>query len=297
MPSNRSRLRPSPSEIWAFDAIGAPWRIETDEPLPVDTRAAVSARVDAFDRIWSRFRDDSLVSRIAREPGSWRLPAEAGPLLNLYRSLYEATDGAVSPLVGRTLEQLGYDRAYSLRDTGQASAPPAWDNAIAWDGETLTTVAPVLLDVGAAGKGYLVDLVCGVLAESSVEEFVVDASGDIRIVGPGVTRVALEHPLDASKAIGIARLSDGALCASASNRRAWGNGLHHVIDATTGLPTSSVIATWVIAPTALVADGLATGLFFAEATRFAGLGDFSWVRMFSTGRVQHSPDFDGELFL
>jgi len=297
MPSNRSRLRPSPSETWAFDAIGAPWRIETAEPLDDDVRAAVAARVESFDRTWSRFRDDSLVSRIAREPGSWRLPAEAGPLLDLYRALYEATDGAVSPLVGRTLEQLGYDRAYSLRSAGPASAPPPWDDAIAWDGETLTTVAPVLLDVGAAGKGYLVDLVCGVLAEGGVDDVVVDASGDIRIMGSGVTRVALEHPLDTSKAIGVARLAHGALCASASNRRSWGDGLHHVIDATTGLPTSTVIATWVTAPTALLADGLATGLFFAEATRFVGLGDFSWVRMFSTGRVQHSPDFDGELFL
>ena len=42
---------------------------------------------------------------------------------------------------------------------------------------------------------------------------------------------------------------------SATNRRAWGNGLHHVIDATTGLPTRNVIATWAIAETALEADG------------------------------------------
>ena len=158
-------------------------------------------------------------------------------------------------------------------------------------------MSPVLLDVGAAGKGYLVDIVCGLLVEGGVTEAVVDASGDIRLVGAGVTRVALEHPLDASKAIGVARLGHGALCASASNRRAWGEGLHHVIDATTGLPTSRVIATWVTAPTALLADGIATGLFFAQGSRFAALGDFDWVRMFSTGRVEHSPDFDGELFV
>lgn len=259
-------------------------------------RAKVTARIDDFDRIWSRFRPDSLVSRIAREPGSWRLPAEAGPLLDAYRTLYEATDGAVSPLVGRTLEQLGYDRSYSLRDSGNASVPPSWESALSWDGETLTTVAPVLLDVGAAGKGYLVDLVCDVLSDAGVTECVVDASGDIRIIGSGITRVALEHPLDTSKAIGIVRLSGGALCASASNRRTWGAGLHHVIDATTGLPTHAVIATWVMAPSALVADAVATGLFFAEGSRCAGLGTFSWVRMFASGRVEHSPDFDGELF-
>lgn len=279
-----------------FEAIGTQWRIETEAPLPESLAAAVADRIEAFDRTWSRFRDDSLVARIAASPGTWRLPAEAGPLFDVYRSLYEATDGAVSPLVGRSLERLGYDSAYSLRPSGAAAPAPAWDDAFAWDGESLTTHAPVVLDVGAAGKGYLVDLVSTLLRDAGLTEFVVDASGDIVHVGAGVTRVGLEHPLDPSKAIGIARLANGALCASASNRRAWGNGLHHVVDATTGLPTSSVIATWVMAPTALVADGLATGLFFADAASFSALGRFDWVRMFSTGRVEHSADFDGELF-
>ena len=60
-------------------------------------------------------------------------------------------------------------------------------------------------------------------------------------------------------------LRDGALAASAVNRRAWGDGLHHVIDALTGLPTASVVATWALAPDALHADGLATALFFDPA--------------------------------
>jgi thiamine biosynthesis lipoprotein len=175
--------------------------------------------------------------------------------------------------------------------------PPAWEDAIAWDGSSLTTYSPVVLDVGAAGKGYLVDLVTELLRSHGIANLVVDASGDIVHAGLQPTRVALEHPLDASKAIGVASLANGALCASASNRRSWGDGLHHVIDASTGLPTSRVIATWVLAPTGLVADGLATALFFAEPSRLGALAPFQWVRMLSTGRVEHSADFEGELFL
>jgi FAD:protein FMN transferase len=280
-----------------FEAIGTPWSIETPEPLEASVVTAIAARIESYDRAWSRFRDDSLVSRIAAGAGSWRLPAEAGPLLEVYRALYEATDARVSPLVGRALENLGYDAAYSLRDTGIHAPVIAWADAIAWDGTDLTTYSPVVLDVGAAGKGHLVDLVAGVLRDNGVHEYVVDASGDLAHAGSHPTRVALEHPLDESKAIGVVELANGALCASASNRRAWGNGLHHVIDASTGLPTHHVIATWVIAPTALIADGLATGLFFADAARFAALGPFQWARMLSTGRVEHSDDFEGELFL
>jgi thiamine biosynthesis lipoprotein len=254
------------------------------------------ARIEAFDRTWSRFRPDSLVAGIAQRPGVWEFPDEAPALFELYRTLYLATRGAVSPLVGGALEALGYDRAYSLQPVAAPVTVPAWDEAFAWDGRHLTTHRPVVIDVGAAGKGYLVDIVCGLLSAAGHEEFTVDASGDIRHRGPRALRVALEHPLDISKAIGIARVTDGAICASASNRRAWGNGLHHIIDATTGLPTRHVIATWAIARTALVADGLATALFFADPAELALQIDFTWVLMHADGRVECSPNLDGEVF-
>ncbi|HOB56963.1 MAG TPA: FAD:protein FMN transferase [Rhodoglobus sp.] len=276
--------------------MGTGWQIDTAEPISTDLRAAIAARIETFDRAWSRFRDDSLVSRIARTPGSYRLPDEADELLSLYRDLYEATDAAVSPLVGRALEALGYDRAYSLRPSGPPAPPPAWEDAIAWDGSTLTTVRPVLLDVGAAGKGLLVDIVTELLVGAGHTDLIVDGSGDIRQVGPEPIRVGLEHPLDATKAIGIANVHNQAICSSATNRRAWGAGLHHVIDATTGLPTSSVIATWAIAATAMLADGLSTALFFADPARLNERYDFTFARVFSTGRVEFSPHLDGELF-
>ncbi len=249
-----------------------------------------------YDRTWSRFRADSVVSRIGEGAGRWVLPEEAGELFELYRKLYRATDGAMSPLIGRSLDALGYDRAYSLRPSGDPVAAPAWDEAVAWDGEALTTVRPVSLDIGAAGKGHLVDLVGGVLRDSGHSQFVIDASGDIRHWGTDVLRVGLEDPRDATRAIGIARISDAAICSSATNRRQWGAGLHHVVDAMTGLPTSTIVATWAIASTALAADGLATALFFANPARLSELFDFRWVRMDANGRVEFSPDLDGELF-
>lgn len=259
-------------------------------------RAAVLDRIERFDRDWSRFREDSLVSRIAREPGRHRLPADAGPLLDWYRELYEGTGGRVSPLVGRALESLGYDAAYRLTPASALAAVPSWADAMSWDGTHLDTVRSVVLDVGAAGKGYLVDLVSALLAGRGFPTHVVDASGDLVARGATSEVVALEHPGDPAKAIGVVPLRDGALAASAVNRRTWGDGLHHVLDALTGLPTSSVIATWALAPDALHADGLATALFFDPAAELLSAPGVSYVRMFANGRVEHSPSFAGELF-
>lgn len=197
--------------------------------------------------------------------------------------------------MGASLKALGYDAAYRLRP-GTPRPAPAWDDAVAWDGERLTTVRPVSLDVGAAGKGYLVDLLSAILLDAGHERFTVDASGDIRQTG-GPLRIALEDPRDPARAIGVVTLEGGALCSSASNRRAWGDGMHHVIDPATGLPTRAVIATWVTAPTALDADGLATALFFTEPARLAGSFDFEFARMRADGRVEFSPGLPGEVFV
>lgn len=97
----------------AFDAIGTRWRI--DAPVPLDAVAdEIAATVDRYDRAWSRFRDDSLVARMAREGGSHALPPEGPALLGLLRRLHDATGGAVTPLVGAAMEHHGYDAAYSL---------------------------------------------------------------------------------------------------------------------------------------------------------------------------------------
>ena len=95
--------------------------------------------------------------------------------------------------------------------------------------------------------------------------------------------------------IGVVELRGDALCASAVNRRAWGDGLHHIIDATTGTPVRDMLATWVIADNAALADGIATALVFTEPPRLDEAFRFTYVRMSTTG-IEASSQFAGELF-
>jgi thiamine biosynthesis lipoprotein len=288
-----------PQADWAdftFDGIGTRWEISTPRPLDGILRARLLAVVEKYDGDWSRFRPDSAVSAMARQPGRYRLPDEAAPLGRLYRSLYDITAGAMTPLIGSSLEQLGYDAAYSLTPAGAAVPAPRWDDALDWDGTVLTTTAPFVLDIGAAGKGQLVDLLAAELRSSGVASFVIDASGDLLHCGPDPLQVALEHPYDPAKAIGTVSLAGGALCASASNRRAWGDGLHHVLDGTTGRPVSTAVATWTMAESTMVADALATALFFTPGAELERYFDFSWLTVFSDGSAAYSSGFEGTLF-
>ncbi|GAA1993467.1 FAD:protein FMN transferase [Microbacterium pumilum] len=281
---------------WAFDAIGTPWQIETRHPLSDVTRRAVTDLIAAFDQDWSRFRDDSLVSELARRGGAVDAPADAAALLDAYAALSDATDGAVNPLVGASLSSLGYDAAHTLVDHGAIPAPADWRGILEWDHGTVRLAQPASIDVGALGKGRLVDRVMEIVAASDVGDIVVDASGDVAMRGAS-QRIGLEHPFDARRVIGVWEVTDAALCASATNRRAWGDGLHHVLDARTGLPVRTIAATWAVADTAMRADALATALFFDGGPRLAHEWGIEWVRMTTDGVVEWSPGCRADLFV
>ncbi|MFD5278870.1 FAD:protein FMN transferase [Pseudarthrobacter sp. NPDC058362] len=289
-------VEPAGQHSIAFEGIGTHWEISTPAALSAALRAGLRERVEAFDGDWSRFRRDSLVGAMARAPGSYRFPAEADALGRLYRRLYDISGGAMTPLVGSSLEQLGYDPAYSLQRRGSASPAPAWDDVLGWSGRSITAKSPVVLDIGAAGKGMLVDLLAAELESAGVQSYCLDASGDLLVRGTEPLAVGLEHPYNRAQAIGVVPVHNQALCASAANRRAWGDGLHHVLDGTTGQPVRTVVATWALANTAMLADALATALFFMPGSTLEKDFDFSWLTVFSDGGAAYSPGFAGTLF-
>lgn len=279
--------------IWRFEAIGTLWEIVTEAELSADLRRTVGDVIERFDQEWSRFRSDSEVTRIGREGGTLS-SGDVGVMLDTYRELSEATAAAINPLVGASLSALGYDASYSLTSTGPRAAPETWTDRVAWDASSLTLTGPATIDVGALGKGRLVDLVLKALS-GIAGPVVVDAGGDLRARGDAV-RVALEHPFDPTKAIGVVTIRDEALCASAVNRRAWGSGLHHVLDARTGMPVRTWAATWAIAPDAMRADAVATALFFDGGPEIATRWGVEWVRMSTDGRAQRSSGCPAEIF-
>ena len=230
-------------------------------------------------------------------PASWRvLPADASPMLALYRDLYERTDGLFTPLVGGMLSDAGYDAQYSLRQKKELEAAPSWDGTFEWNGSELDMKKPALLDFGAAGKGYLFDLVAEVLEETEIFEYCIDAGGDILQKGRSAIRVGLEDPENFGKAVGVCELHNGSICGSAGNRRAWGE-FTHIIDPKKLSSPKGILAVWVAAKTAMVADALATCLFFVQAESLAGFYDFEYVIVRSDRTLERSPNFPGEAFV
>lgn len=283
-----------------FEAIGTHWNIaihdEISDSKKSDIFKLVQERIAVYDKHYSRFRDDSLVAEMSRQAGEYVLPDDAKPMFDLYEKLYRMTNGSVTPLIGNLLSDAGYDAHYSF-ETKTLHVPPKWEDAIEYVFPRLLVKQPVLFDVGAAGKGYLVDIVGELLFDQGITSFTINAGGDIvhRDIEGKKIRVGLEHPNDPTSAIGVAQIGNESICGSAGNRRAW-NQFHHVIDPHKLESPKHIAAIWVIGKTGLLADALTTCLFFVEPEVLETQFSFEYLIMYADLTMRASSGFNAEIF-
>lgn len=283
-----------------FEAIGTQWVIDVfDAPpdlLQDKIIAAIQRRIDAFDRRYSRFRTDTMVHEMSQKAGIYTILPNERPLLDLYERLYGITEGLVTPLIGQVLVDTGYDAQYSLRPKTHTQPVEKWADILNYDGNTLTLKKPALLDFGAAGKGFLVDEVSEILKKAGVVSFCVDAGGDMYYQSADNTpiEVGLEHPENQNQVIGSTALLNASICGSAGNRRAWGM-FHHIINPRTLLSPTQIKSVWVIAASAMLADALATCLFFVSPQTLSSF-EFQYLILYKDYTVEKSKDLEVKLY-
>jgi FAD:protein FMN transferase len=286
-------------QTFVFEAIGTHWQIDIDDHLSAREQKSllesIHSRIAIFDKNYSRFRDDSLIVEIAQKAGTYTLPEDAQPMMELYKQLYQLTDQLMTPCIGQVMVDAGYDAKYSL-EPKKLSAPIDFDR-LTYKYPELSVPEPVLLDFGAAGKGYLIDLVADVLRGQNITSFCIDAGGDIlhQSTNNGSLRIGLENPLDVGQVIGVVTLANQSICGSAGNRRKWKN-FHHIIDPKTLTSPEHILATWVVASSTLLADGLATALYFAKPEKLQPEFSFEYVILHQDFSIEKSAKFPGEFF-
>lgn len=249
--------------VYAFpDALGTGLLVHTESVLDDEIRDRIGSFIHEYEVVLSRFRDDSIVGRMrtATHGGTFDFPDWALGLFGLYDQLFASTNGTIDPCVGEDLIRLGYDESYSFtpapdaaEHAGAIHGRAIWSADVERHGTTLVTRGPVALDFGACGKGYLVDLLAGMLGDSAGHpqpiQYVIDAGGDLLVHTDEPITIALEDPADPANAVGTVEISHGAFCASSPSRRHWsdaaGHQLHHLLNAIDGLPVDDVAATWV----------------------------------------------------
>ncbi len=284
-----------------YQSMGTGWGITIWDSLGDDAFSEIEktivGRSQVFDQTYSRFIKTSLIWELTEKTGTVEVPLQLVEMLRLYETLYDASHGFCNPLIGYTLSDMGYDAQYSLKPKEIIrTVPPLHDVLTIVDDTHIHLTQHVLIDLGALGKGFFVDVIAEYLKEKDIARFLVNGSGDIYYQGNGIPlRAGLEHPGDTTKAIGVLELLEGGLCASAGNRRRWAT-YQHTINPFSLTSPEEIIATWVQADTAALADGLATCLFMVEPETLQKDLSFDYCLLNKDYRVKKSEGFEAEFF-
>ena len=224
----------------------------------------------------SRFDPTSELSRLTTQVGV-AVPVSTLLFASLKFALAVAADtnGAFDPTVGRRLEERGFDTNYQTGIRRRSTVDPlrrvSWRDIVLDEvAQTVTLTQAMVLDLGAVVKGLAID--AAALELASFRNFAIDAGGDVYVAGSNASgdpwRVGIRHPRRPDELTDSLSVSDVAVCTSGDyfRRGAPDTNEHHILDATTGDTALRCASATVIAPTAIVADALATAAFILGPT-------------------------------
>ncbi len=258
-----------------------------------DARALAQFAIDEVHRIeakYSRYRADSVVSRIAAQAGGQPVPCDdetlallayAGTLYDNSAGLFDITSGVLRR--AWNFRQPVLPEVATLRTLCALVDWPSLQR----DGRTVRLpVAGMELDFGGFGKEYAADRAAQALLERGARCGYVNLAGDIRVLGPKpdgqAWTMGIQDPRQAGKLIASIPMLGGALATSGDYERYFeldGRRYCHILLPRTGLPVEHWRSVSVLAPSALVAGSCTTiamlkqqdGLAFLEATGFTYL--------------------------
>ena len=251
-----------------------------------DTQAAAFERaaiawVTAFEAKYSRFRPDSLVSRINAAAGrEWiAVDAEMEGLLQLCDTLHFMTQGVLDPTALPLIQLWNYKaekpRVPAAAEVAAALALVGWKKVQRAPGKIFLPAPGMALDFCGFGKEYAVDIVAQLAVDHGLTAALVDFGHDLRAVGapPGrpAWHIGLEDPQKPGAAAGSIAVVGKGVASSGDYLRNFtvaGKRYGHIIDPRTGRPVANgCTQATVIAGTCLQAGVLSTTAFVLGVPR------------------------------
>lgn len=231
---------------------------------------AAMAEVFRIEARYSRYRDDSLLSRIngaARIGGAIEVDEETAALLDYAFAGHRRSDGLfdISSGILRRAWDFSSPRLPAQAEI-EALLPLVGLGKIEWTRPRLAFPVPGMeLDFGGIGKEYAVDRVAEVCQAAGIASGLVDLGGDIRAIGPHPGGepwlVNIRDPRAPDRALATLRVARGAVASSGDYERYFeidGRRYCHILDPRTGWPASGLASVSVMADQCLVAGTLTT---------------------------------------
>ena len=291
LPSHRAPPPPAaqattdvPLRVLTWTALGTRCSVQYSATSAAQAQAFETAAVGwvaAFEAKYSRFRPDSLLSRINAAAGlaPVAIDAEMEGLLALCDRLHFMTQGVLDPTALPLLRLWDYKAVNPRLPTEDelvaARRLVGWKKVQRTPGHVFLPERGMALDFGGFGKEWAVDIVAQIARDHGLPAALVDFGHDLRAFGvpPGrpAWHIGLEDPANPGATKGSLALTQGQGVASSGDylRRVLIDGVRygHIVDPRSGRPVANgCLQATVIAPTCLQAGVLATAAFVLGVT-------------------------------
>ncbi|MCJ7627261.1 MAG: FAD:protein FMN transferase [Longimicrobiales bacterium] len=247
-----------------------------------DAAALAFGEMDRVVNLLNRYDPASALSYLNTEGSIEGPPPELSAVMQQARFFHDASEGAfdptVQPLVDLFRNRLGGGDPNSPSAPSEAEILQAL--AIVDARKVELTPQTIRLSIPGMGvtldgiaKGYVVDRMAAVLAGQGLEDFLINAGGDIRSAGfredGREWRVGVQDPAKQGDLPDVIGLTNGAVATSGSYEIYFDRERthHHIVSARSGESPQSSQSVSVVAPTTLAADALATSVFVMEPER------------------------------
>lgn len=242
-----------------------------DEAAARRAAALAQAEVLRIEAKYSRYREDSIVSRINAAAGNGtpvEVDNETAGLLDYAAAVHEQSDGLFDITSGVLRKAWDFK---ARRVPGQSEIDAllpliGWPK-VQWDKPHIALpLTGMQVDFGGFGKEYAADRAAAVLLVQGIRHGLVELGGDIRVVGPhpdgSPWQIGIRHPRKPDTAIATIPLHRGALATSGDYERYFeqdGRRYSHLLDPKSGWPMPDGFASIsVVADQCLIAGSLTT---------------------------------------
>jgi thiamine biosynthesis lipoprotein len=276
--------------------MGSPCEIQLYAASPAEARrvaALAIADVRRLEALYSRYREDSLLSqinRVAASGGSLDVDEETAGLLNYAAACYEQSGGLFDITSGILRRAWRFDAGQlpGARDIDALLEKVGWQR-LRWEPPRLAFPEPGLeVDFGGLVKEYAVDRAATLCWQAGVRHGSINLGGDIKIIGPhpdgSPWRIGIRHPRQPDGVLQTLPLYQGGMASSGDYERCLlvdGVRYGHVLNPRTGWPVRHLAAVSVIGDWCVVAGSASTIAMLKEEQGPAWLAELGlphlWV--------------------
>ncbi len=281
---------PAVREFFAMDTL---MRLTVYGPQGETAVQSAQAELNRLERLLSRTRDDSEVSRLNARAGdgTWvPLEPETAELLAFARSMWETLPGDFDVTIAPVMDAWGFgEERCQVPDAGgladRLSLVDSGKLAVDLERGAARLEEPgMAADLGAVAKGFAAGRAARCVLDAGASSALLDLGRNITVLGDGpggsLWRVAVTDPRDTGRYLGVVSMRDQTASTSGGYERYFeedGVRYHHIIDPKTGYPAASgLLSVTVVSPDPQLADALSTALFVAgkeEALAFWRSGE------------------------